>query len=158
MIHHRNSIYPEGTFNRYVTFKGGRGGGIHFVTERYWRGRGVQVTPLRNADKISRLVFIWISNSWKFSTWWKFGLYGLYFVYIFIADWHVLTTFCSSDLSFNGNILRSLYLKFGTSVHAQLCDYSFIHTICKFHVYTYYVQVSRHGVSWKFTLRIPLDK
>ena len=33
-------------------------GGIHFVTERYWRGRGVQVIPLRNADKISQLVFI----------------------------------------------------------------------------------------------------
>ena len=25
-------------------------------------------------------------------------------------------------------------------------------------VYTYYIQVSRHGTSWKLTLRIPLDK
>ena len=47
----------KGTFNRYVTLKGGRGV-IHFVTERYWRGMGVQVIPLRNADKISQLVFI----------------------------------------------------------------------------------------------------
>ena len=64
------------------------------------------------------------------STWLKFGLY---FVYIFIADWNFLTKFCSSDPSFNGNILTSLYLKSETSAHAQLCDYSFIHTIYKFH-------------------------
>ena len=74
------------------------------------------------------------STSCKFSTWWKFGLY---FVYIFIADWNFLTKFCSSDPSFNGNILASLYLKSEIS---------------------YYIQVLRHGVSWKLTLRIPLDK
>ena len=43
----------KGTFNRYVTLKGGRGL-IHFV----------QVIPLRNADKISQLVFIWILKGW----------------------------------------------------------------------------------------------
>ena len=53
----------KGTFNRYVTLKGGRGL-IHFVTERYWRGREVQVIPLRNADKISQLVFIWMLKGW----------------------------------------------------------------------------------------------
>ena len=31
---------------------------IHFVMEHYSRGRGVQVIPLRNVDKISQLVFI----------------------------------------------------------------------------------------------------
>ena len=34
------------------------GGVIHFVMKRYWRGRGFQVILLRNADKISQLVFI----------------------------------------------------------------------------------------------------
>ena len=70
------------------------------------------------------------STSWKFSTWWKFGLY---FVYIFIVDWIFLTKFCTSDPSFNGNILTYLYLKYETSAHVQLCDYSFIHAIYKFH-------------------------
>ena len=70
------------------------------------------------------------STSWKLSTCWKFGLY---FVYIFIADWNLLTKFCSSDPSFNGNIFTFLYLKSKTSARAQLCDYSFIHTIYKFH-------------------------
>ena len=70
------------------------------------------------------------STSWKFSTWWKFSLY---LVYIFIADWNFLTKFCSSNPSFNGNILMYLYLKSETSAQAQLCDYSFIHTIYKFH-------------------------
>ena len=69
------------------------------------------------------------STSWKFSTWWTFSLY---FVYIFIADSIFLTKFCSSDPSFNGNILISLYLKSETFALAQLCDYSFIHTIYKF--------------------------
>ena len=70
------------------------------------------------------------STSWKYSAWKKFGLY---FLYIFIADRNFLTNFCSSDPSFNGNILISLYLKSETSVLAQLCDYMFIHTIYKFH-------------------------
>ena len=47
----------KGTFNRYVMLKGGRGV-VFFVTERYWRGRGIHVIPLRNADKISQFVFI----------------------------------------------------------------------------------------------------
>ena len=70
------------------------------------------------------------STSWKFSTWWKLGLY---FLYIFIMDWNFFTKFCSSDSSFNGNILTSLYLKSETSAHVQLCDYSFIHTTYMFH-------------------------
>ena len=45
--------------------------------------------------------------------WWKFGLY---FVYIFIADWNFLIKFTSE-----------------ISAHAQLCHYSFIHSIYKFH-------------------------
>ena len=61
---------------------------------------------------------------------WKFGLY---FVYIFKADWNFFTEFRSSYPSFNRNILTSLYLKSETSAHAQLCDYSFIHTIYKFY-------------------------
>ena len=36
-------------------------------------------------------------------------------------------------ISFNRNILKSLYLKSETSAHAQLCNYSFIHTVYKFH-------------------------
>ena len=67
------------------------------------------------------------STSWKFSISWKFDLY---FVYIFIADWSVLTKFCSSDPSFNRNTQTYLYLKSETT--AQLCDYSFIYTIYKF--------------------------
>ena len=65
-----------------------------------------------------------------YSTWWKFGPY---FVYIFITDWNFLTKFCSSDPSFNGNILTSLYLKSETFAYAQLCDYSFILTLYRFH-------------------------
>ena len=64
------------------------------------------------------------SASWKF---------GLYFVCIFVVDWNFLTKFFSSDSSFNRNILTSLYLKSGTSAHAQLRNYSFIHTVHKFH-------------------------
>ena len=69
-------------------------------------------------------------TSWKFSTCWKFSLY---FVYIFIVDWNFLTKFCSSDPSFSRNILTYQYLKSEIFAHAQLCDYSFIHTIYKFH-------------------------
>ena len=65
------------------------------------------------------------------STSWKFGLY---FVYIFIADWNFLTKFCSPDLSFNRNVLTSLYLKSEASARAQLLNYLFIHTIYKFHI------------------------
>ena len=37
------------------------------------------------------------------------------FFYIFRTDWNFLMKFCSSDPSFNRNILRSLYLKFKPS-------------------------------------------
>ena len=78
-----------------------------------------------------RLVSTYVhSTSWKYSAWKKFSLY---FLYIFIADRNFLTNFCSSDPSFNRNILISLYLKSETSALAQLCDYMFIHTIYKFH-------------------------
>ena len=70
------------------------------------------------------------STSWKFSSLWKSGLY---FVYIFIGDWNFLTKFCSSDRSFNRNILTSLYLKSETSAHAELHNYLFIQTTYKFH-------------------------
>ena len=64
------------------------------------------------------------------STSWKLGLY---FVYIFIAYWNFLTKFYGSDSSFNRNILTSLYLKYETSAHAQLRNYSIIPTIYNFH-------------------------
>ena len=54
---------------------------------------------------------------WKYSTSWK---YSLYFVYIFRMCWNFLIKFCSSDPSFDRNILRFLYLKFKTSAHAHI--------------------------------------
>ena len=51
------------------------------------------------------------STSWKSS---------LHFLYIFGTDWNFLIKFCSSDPSFNRDILRSLYLKFQTSAHAHI--------------------------------------
>ena len=54
-------------------------------------------------------------------------------LFIFIADWNFLTKFCRSELSFNRNILTSMYLKSEISAHAQLPNYSFVNTICKFH-------------------------
>ena len=54
------------------------------------------------------------------------------FAHIFIPDWNFLTKFRSSDASFNANILTLFYLKSETSAHAQICDYLFIHLICKF--------------------------
>ena len=57
-----------------------------------------------------------------------------------LTDWNFLTKFCSSDPSFNKNILISLC----ACATTQLL------------VYTYYIQISRHSVSWKLTLRILL--
>ena len=42
------------------------------------------------------------------------------FFYNFRTDWKFLIKVSSSDPSFNRNILRSLYLKFKTSAHAQI--------------------------------------
>ena len=47
------------------------------------------------------------------------------FVYIFKTDWYFLIQFCSSDLSFNRNILASLYLNVKTSAHAQIVRHNF---------------------------------
>ena len=55
------------------------------------------------------------------------------FSYIFIADYDFFTKFCSSDPRFNRNNLTSLYLKSETCAHMQMRNYSFIHTIYKFH-------------------------
>ena len=52
------------------------------------------------------------STSWKCS---------LYFVYIFRTGRNFLIKFCSSDLSFSRNILKSLYLKFKKSNYLFLC-------------------------------------
>ena len=52
---------------------------------------------------------------------------------IFIVNWNFLTKFFSFDPTFHRNILASLYLKSVTSVRAYLRDYSFTHTLCKFH-------------------------
>ena len=49
--------FHKGTFNGYVTLKGGTGGNP-FCYGALLEGEGVQVIPLRNADKISQLVFI----------------------------------------------------------------------------------------------------
>ena len=54
---HNNTTIYMGTFNRYVTLKGGRGGNP-FCYGELLEGEGVQVIPLRNADKISQLFFI----------------------------------------------------------------------------------------------------
>ena len=51
------------------------------------------------------------STSWKCS---------LPFVDIFRTYWTFLIKFCSSDPSFNRNILRSQYLKFQTSAHVHI--------------------------------------
>ena len=77
-----------------------------------------------------RIVPSILKNFKKVFTWRKSNLY---FVYIFIVDWNFLIKFCSSDPSFIGNILTSIYLKFKIYAHAQVCHYSFIHTIYKFH-------------------------
>ena len=61
------------------------------------------------------------------------GIQSVFCLDFAIANWNFLTKFYSSDPSFNGNILTSFYLKSETSAHVQLCDYSFIHTIYKFH-------------------------
>ena len=42
------------------------------------------------------------------------------FFYIFRMGWNFLIKCCSSDPSFNRNILRSLYLKFKASAHAHI--------------------------------------
>ena len=57
------------------------------------------------------------STWWKYPTSWKFNQH---FVYIFRTGWNFLIQICSSNLSYNRNILRSLYLKFKTSAHAQI--------------------------------------
>ena len=101
---------------------------IFFYFFQFFKNGQIQnvISTLTNVEKLDAVH----STSWKCSTWWKFSLY---YVYIFIADWNFLTKFCRSDPSFNRNILTPLYLKSETSAHAQLCDYSFIHTIYKFH-------------------------
>ena len=53
----------------------------------------------------------------KYSTSWKCSLH---FVDIFRADWKFLIKFCSSDPSFNRNILRFQHLKFQTCAHAHI--------------------------------------
>ena len=45
--------------------------------------------------------------------------FSVHFVYIFGMDWGFAIKFGSSDPSFNRNILRSLYLKFKASAHAE---------------------------------------
>ena len=57
------------------------------------------------------------STLWKYSTSWKCSLH---FFYIFRTDWAFLMKFCSSDPSFNRNILRLLYLNFNPSAHVHI--------------------------------------
>ena len=66
------------------------------------------------------------SPSWKCS---------LDFVYIVRTNWNFLIKFWSSDPSFNRNFLRSLYLKFKTSVHAYIAI-------------TYYYVLFTNFLSW----------
>ena len=63
---------------------------------------------------------------------------------IFIAHCNFLTKFFSSHPSFNKNFFDITLLKFYACATTQLL------------VYTYYILISRHGVSWKVTLRILL--
>ena len=93
----------------------------------------------KNGLHSTRLIPV-LSISWKC---------GLYFVCIFIADCIFLNKLSSSDLSFNRKFLAFQCLKSETSAHVQLRNYFF---------YAYDIQVSRHGVSWKLTSRIALDK
>ena len=57
------------------------------------------------------------STFWQYSTSWKCSLH---FFYVFRTDWNFSMKFCSSDPSFNRNILRLLYLKFKPSVYAHI--------------------------------------
>ena len=58
-----------------------------------------------------------------------------YSVYIFRTDWDFFIKFCSSDPSFNRNILRSLYLKFKTSAHVHI-------------IITYYYVLFTNFLTW----------
>ena len=83
------------------------------------------------------------STLWRYSTLSKFILY---FVYLFRTDRNFLSNFCSSDPSFDRNILRSLYLKFKISAHAQTT------------VTLYYLQISWHDMNFKLTWGMHFDK
>ena len=69
------------------------------------------------------------------------------FAYTFIADGNFLNKFCSSHPNFNRNILTSLHFKSEISAHAQLRNYSFIHSIYKF-----YGMVSVENLHWVYLL------
>ena len=79
------------------------------------------------------------STSWKIS---------LHFVYIFRTDWNFLIKFCSSDTSFDRNILTFLYLKFKTSVNVKVGNT---------HNYVLFT-ISWHDMNLKLTLEIYFDK
>ena len=78
------------------------------------------------------------------STSWKFNLH---IVDIFKRAWDFLTKFLHSDQMLSINIFTPLYSKCEVSAYAQLAI-----------TLTYYWQISWHGISWKFTLSILLDK
>ena len=70
----------------------------------------------------SKIVFEFSIRGVVHSTSW---IFSLYFVYIFKTDWKLLFKFSSSDSSFDRIILRSLFLKFKTSAHAQIAIYHY---------------------------------
>ena len=83
------------------------------------------------------------STLWKYSTSSKFILH---FVYLFRTDQNFLSNFCSSDPSFDRNILRPPYLKFKISAHVQMT------------VTSYYLQISWNDTNLKLTWGMHFDK
>ena len=91
-----------------------------YFYKKKFTGGGVQTMDLHIETNIhSSILFSPPVHStwWKYPTSWKFNQH---FVYIFRTGWNFLIKIWSSNLSYNRNILRSLYLKFKTSAHAQI--------------------------------------
>ena len=83
-------------------------------------------------------------TSWKFSTLWKFSLI---IVYIIKKTWDFSIKFWYSDQMVRRNIF--------TPYAQNLKDLPIRNS--RFLFYTYYWQISWHGISWKLTFRILLD-
>ena len=81
------------------------------------------------------------------STLWKLSLH---IAYIFTKAWNFSTKFWYSNQIFSRNILTSLCSKSKTSANAQFVIILLYILLLK--------AISWHGISWKLTLRIPLDK
>ena len=102
-----------------------------------WKTRRNFFFPVWNL--LNKLWVVVISTSWKF---------GMYFVYFFNVNWNFLTKFCSSDLSVKEIVWHSILKIWNISACAAT----------QLLVFTYYMKVSPHSVSWKHTWKIALDK